>query len=110
MIYGTDGSKYCRILQHFHYEINGRSGMIRNFSGKLFDNERYVGDCINGGIYMADQTWIKIADGKIFTQYGRYELDADVLSSDIVVWFGVQDEWDALRIVLKDINFRKAGR
>ena len=83
------------------YEKNHREGFLRNFAGKLYDGDRYVGDRLRGGIYIAaDQAWIKRADDKIFVGDARYTFADDTLSTEEVVWYGVSDPWDAMRIVL----------
>ena len=42
MIVGSDGSRYCRIMKDLHYEIDGHTGLIRDFYGKLYDNQKAI--------------------------------------------------------------------
>ena len=104
MIVGSDGSRYCRIMKDLHYEISGHTGMIRDFYGKLYDNSKVLGDYVNGGIFLPDCSWIKKEGSTIFSPVFDYELKDDTLISPIKIWFEVEDEWDALRIVLKDVS------
>ncbi len=104
MIVGSDGSRYCRIAKDLHYEIAGRTGMIRDFYGKLYDNNKHLGDFVDGEIFLPDCTWIKRDGSMIFTRVFDYELKDDTLISPAKIWFEVENDWDAMRIVLKDIT------
>ena len=104
MIVGSDGSRYCRIMKDLHYEIGGRTGMIRDFYGKLYDGGHPLGDLVDGNIFLPDCSWIRHEGSTIFTPVFDYELKDDTLISPVKIWFEVEDDWDALRIVLKDVT------
>ena len=103
VIFGNDGSRYERIGRDLYYEIGGRRGSIRNFNGELFDVNKLVGHLINGNIYLPDCSWIKKSGDTIFSNYMNYKLVEDKLSCADKIWFGVENDWDAMRIVLKDV-------
>ena len=104
MIVGSDGSRYSRIMKDLHYEVSGHSGMIRDFYGKLYDNNKFLGDVVDGNIFLPDCTWIRKEGNIIFTRVFDYELKDDTLISPAKIWFELEDDWDAMRIVLKDIT------
>ena len=108
MIVGTDGSRYCRIGEHMHYEMPRHRGMIRVFGSNLYDNDRYLGSYIDGKIVLSGKSQIKPVGDQIFAGDDRYELDIveETLSNEIRVWFGVNNNWDAMRIVVKDVSER----
>ncbi|MBO6214229.1 MAG: hypothetical protein J6N76_01685 [Lachnospiraceae bacterium] len=108
LIVGTDGSRYCRIGEHLHYEMPGSRGMIRTFSGSIYDNSRYLGSYINGNIVLSGKSKISPVGDQIFAGDDRYEIDPaeETLANEIRIWFGVDNRWDALRIVLKDVSMR----
>lgn len=75
--------------------------MLRNFGGKLYDGDKYVGDRLRDGVFVSkDQTRIKSANDKIYAKNGHYTIEEDTLSTEEKVWFGITNMWDAMRIVL----------
>lgn len=106
MIIGTDGNRFYRIGPNLYYESKGRTGMIRDFGGRLYDGNRLLGTYINGEIVLEGMSRIKFADNRVFTAWGEYSFDIveETLSSDSTVWFEVRDKWDAMRIALWDVT------
>ena len=106
MIVGTDGSRFYRIGPHLHYLVNGHTGMIRDFNGRLYDGNRYLGAYINGEIVMEGMSRIKFAEDRVFTASGEYTLDRseETLSFGDKMWFEIRDKWDAMRIALWNIT------
>ncbi len=103
MIVGSDGSRYSKIANDLHYTIGGHTGLIRDFQGKLYDNNKHLGDYVRGSIFLPDCSWIRKEGSTIFTRLFDYEIKGDTLISPTKIWFEVYDEWDAMRIVLKDV-------
>ena len=52
---------------------------------------------------MPDCSWIKKEGSTIFTRTFDYELKNETLISPVKIWFDVKNDWDAMRIVLKDV-------
>ncbi|MCR5451136.1 MAG: hypothetical protein K6F00_00745 [Lachnospiraceae bacterium] len=102
MILGTDGSRYDRIGKHLHYQTKGKGGMIRFFNGALYDNNKPIGHVVGETICLPDCSVIKKVDDTIFYGQISYKLEDEKMIGPGKVWFGVTNDWDALRIVLKE--------